>query len=286
MMTMTTTKTMTTLIRQTCFLAILLLPHLTSSTSNFNNYNAYHYDMTTPQFTPDGRLLQVEYASRAADHSFPLVLFRQNDITFLVTYGNRWISHHDTVILGMSGILADVRALLHHLSQHDDSHQQWYGTRVTDARQVAHIIGAKCQDHSFGGGLRPFGATLLVVGPHEVYQTDPSGSVIELDLTNTYYHMIGGTSEQQLLLKQHLDQIIDSESTVSIVLQNIVHAVYECHKDSTTKNSNHHEEDGNTNTKIHVALVSPNLGVYQLTNTQVKELLQRQHLVDKKDAKQ
>jgi len=31
-----------------------------SSSSSSANYSPYHYDMTVPQFTPDGRLLQVE----------------------------------------------------------------------------------------------------------------------------------------------------------------------------------------------------------------------------------
>jgi Proteasome subunit A N-terminal signature/Proteasome subunit len=45
-----------------------------TSSPNNNNYNPYQYDMTTPQFTPDGRLLQVEYATMASSNSLPLVV--------------------------------------------------------------------------------------------------------------------------------------------------------------------------------------------------------------------
>ena len=46
---------------------------LAESSSNSNsNYNPYQYDQTFPQFTPDGRLLQLEYARSAADHSAPI----------------------------------------------------------------------------------------------------------------------------------------------------------------------------------------------------------------------
>jgi len=59
-----------------CFVAsAFLFTFVTPSSSvNRNNYNVYNYDQTTPQFTPDGRLLQVEYASSAADLSPPLVV--------------------------------------------------------------------------------------------------------------------------------------------------------------------------------------------------------------------
>jgi len=45
-----------------------------SSSSNSNQYNAYNYDRTVMQFTPDGQLLQLGYASSTVDHSPPLVV--------------------------------------------------------------------------------------------------------------------------------------------------------------------------------------------------------------------
>jgi len=46
-------------------LAIALLNAAAASSRHNPRYAAYDYDLTTPQYTPDGRLLQVEYATNA-----------------------------------------------------------------------------------------------------------------------------------------------------------------------------------------------------------------------------
>jgi 20S proteasome alpha/beta subunit len=55
-----------------------------------SSYNVYNYDLSTPVFTPDGLLKQVEYASLSSSHSTPIVLLSSHCIkgcnqgTFLV----------------------------------------------------------------------------------------------------------------------------------------------------------------------------------------------------------
>ncbi|KAL7539135.1 hypothetical protein ACHAXR_012446 [Thalassiosira sp. AJA248-18] len=70
------------LILHLCLLFVpVILPNAVASSHDNHGgrhgrrYDAYNYDMTTPQFTPDGRLLQVEYATNACirDDSNPIV---------------------------------------------------------------------------------------------------------------------------------------------------------------------------------------------------------------------
>lgn len=51
---------------------VLVLPSLAMASSP-SSYSVYNYDQTTPIFTPDGRVMQTEYASLAPEHSSPLI---------------------------------------------------------------------------------------------------------------------------------------------------------------------------------------------------------------------
>lgn len=186
-----------------CAIAFLLLvPFVSSSSSssagNRNTYNVYNYDQTTPQFTPDGRLLQVEYASSAADRSPPLVVLEcispatdedgdEDDdsmlsypCTILITIPKQVHSPQNRIVIvnekdfvddqgsrsycvAMSGILSDSLALLQAgmkvAAQDSLQYQRPFGME-----SLTQALADECQSRVFAGGLRPYGSTLLLCG--------------------------------------------------------------------------------------------------------------------------
>ena len=193
-----------------CILASsILVPLVTSSSSaGRSNYNVYNYDQTTPQFTPDGRLLQVEYASNAADLSAPLVVLEfassenNNDdeasypCTVLITVPKQPFSPQNRIAIlekgdkksaycvAMSGILADSLALLQAGMKTASEHSLQF-KQVLDMESFVQVLADECQSRVFAGGLRPYGSTLLLCGYENdagsslIYQTDPSGGILQ-----------------------------------------------------------------------------------------------------------
>lgn len=228
----------------TASLSLVSSSSSSSSTASYSNYNAYQYDLTTPQFTPDGRLLQVEYASEAAQHSAPLVVARlrvlhadKNKSNHSNNHSNNRNHHkvtenrdqkespeqlqlpeteqteylvlmtlrsgvqerlivlpppdHDSVlssssshcanprnvpvtVIALSGVLADSLALLQRAAQdamdrrrqfgHDPADATTTSTSMNGPLHVAATLSRHCQQHAFGGGIRPYGSTLVVGG--------------------------------------------------------------------------------------------------------------------------
>lgn len=188
------------------------------SANGRTNYNAYNYDMA-PTFTPDGRLLQVEYASTASERSpHPVVALQWNGnadsdndndkepLVILMAAQPKSSPHHRILILpsrrsgshissspnnqmavAMTGVLADCLALVQVALQEGLEEFQSY-SRGLSVLEFTQSLANACQGHSFGGGLRPFGSTLLVAGmvptstsswSPQLYQTDPSGAIVE-----------------------------------------------------------------------------------------------------------
>ena len=225
-----------------CYI-IVSSPLVLSSSTNRNSYSAYNYDRTVSEFTPDGSLLQVEYASSAADLSPPLVILEcfspsssksidNNDhrqYLILLTVRKQANTPQNRIVIledkdeqskqgsnpdfpykyccVMSGILSDSLCLLQAGMKVAAQHSLRYQTSLGMAA-LTQVLADECQTRVFGGGLRPYGSTLLLCGfdracdeeaqleGHNeylssikrninhyrrplIYQTDPSGGIIQ-----------------------------------------------------------------------------------------------------------
>jgi 20S proteasome alpha/beta subunit len=263
-------------------LLLLLFPCVIPSVSSSNqNYNAYNYDMTTPQFTPDGRLLQVEYASKAATHSSPCVIWKppqgtDDEITLIMTakssrkIQNRLIPLSETTAVCLSGVVSDSLALLSKVYEVQDNNRRLYGSALTEL-QIANSIAISCQRHSFGGGLRPYGSTMVIVSPKGILQTDPSGAVLTVN-TDAKLHVVGGSTSSaeelrrttQLLLLQQHQRAETPETTLANALLALAKAVLE---------TSLGENDPLDNAWLEVMVVSKKQGIHKLTNDQIERLL-------------
>lgn len=242
-----------------------------------SNYNPYKYDTGNVMFTPDGRLLRVEYAIKATEYSAPIYLVRlTNDVIVMACAVNRnneatvmdrlivLPQHSDknndpssTIVVSVAGVLADGLALLQKLQ--DDllrEFQYFGGTHQTSALHVAETLARYCQQNSLFGGIRPYGAMVWTMGfddndELEIFQTSPSGAIQRLSLRDDGGPLVLGDRSDTNLLKK-LETSTPSE-TISRIAKLL----------STDK------------TEPELLLVSSTRGALKLTRDQVQSYLQR-----------
>ncbi len=249
-----------------------------------SQYNGYQYDMTGAQFTPDGRLLQVEYASAAADHSSPVMVQPiDTDLCLVCTthragvYTERLVliptgsltTKQPPIVVALSGILADNMALLEIVQEKRWEQMQLY-ERPLSASEVAQTIADECQKKAFGGGIRPFGATLLVCGIDKVYQTDPSGGILETSYETLLRQedksqkavVVGGAANSARSLKRQLASILTNDNT----RKQIKEILSLMRSEQTNRFADEDEME------LEAVLISKSRGVLKLTANQIADL--------------
>ena len=148
------------------------------------------YDRAITMFSPDGRLLQVEYAKKTvkqgstaigivckdgvvliADKRIvdPLIIPESVEKIFMID---------DHIIATASGILSDARVLIERAQIKAQQHQVTFDTPVDVDEIVKDVCNLK-QMCTQSGGLRPFGVALLIAGVDQqnpkLFETDPTG---------------------------------------------------------------------------------------------------------------
>jgi len=228
------------------------------------------YDRAITMFSPDGRLLQVEYAKKTVRQGSTAIGLTCKDGVIFVTDKRivdslvvsesveKIFKIDNHIMATASGILSDARVLIERAQVKGQQHRVTYGSPIDTITIVRDICNLK-QICTQSGGLRPFGVSVLVAGIDEdkarLYETDPTGIYFEYKAT-----AIGeGEVEIEEILKKEYKEDMTMDDGLALSIKSLkkvlgdnfkadrVDAAYISNKDKKFKK--YTKEDINNNLK-------------------------------------
>ncbi len=182
------------------------------------------YDRAITMFSPDGRLLQVEYAKKTVKQGSTAIGVVCSDGVLLVTDKRivdklivsdaieKIFQLDDHMGATAAGIISDARVLIERAQMTAQQHRVTYDTEI-DVLSIVKDVAALKQICTQSGGLRPFGVSLLIAGVDStgpaLYETDPTGIYFKYKAT-----AIGEAEEQveEVLHKEYKDSITTDDA--------------------------------------------------------------------------
>lgn len=149
------------------------------------------YDLSASQFSPDGRVFQVEYAMKAVENSGTVVGLRGCDgvvfaIEKLVTSklyepgANQRIFNIDRHVgMAVAGLIADARQIVEIARKEASSYRQQYGVSVP-VKYLNDRTSMYMHAYTLYSAIRPYGCSVIMGSYDEqdgpaMYMIDPSG---------------------------------------------------------------------------------------------------------------
>ena len=155
----------------------------------FSQPSQFGYDKATVIFSPDGRIIQVEYAREAVKMGSIavgiktdqyVVLAGQKRTFELIESADKVFKIDDHIASTFSGYSADGRALLQRARIEAQIERITYGEKI-DPEVLSEKIGDYLQSFTQYGGVRPFGIAVLFGSVYELetslYFIDPGGAI-------------------------------------------------------------------------------------------------------------
>lgn len=149
------------------------------------------YDLSASQFSPDGRVFQIEYAGKSVENSGTVIGLRGKDgvvlaVEKLITSklyepesGTRIFTIDSSIGMAISGMIADGRAIVDIARQEAANYRQQYD-RPIPLKQLNDRLSSYFHAYTLYSAVRPFGVSVILAswteetGP-EMYMIDPSG---------------------------------------------------------------------------------------------------------------
>ena len=189
------------------------------------NHQIMGYDRAITMFSPDGRLLQVEYAKKTVKQGSTAIGMVCEDGILLCTDKRivdklivpesveKIFQIDDHILATASGILSDARVLIERAQLEAQKHKLTYGSPIDTLSVVKDVCNLK-QVCTQSGGLRPFGVSTLIAGIDEdgpkLFETDPTGIYFRYNATVIGE---GETEIEKILHDKYKENITIEEAT-------------------------------------------------------------------------
>ena len=178
--------------------------------------------MAITQFSPEGRLFQVEYAIEAVRRGTTAIVCRnKNSVVFAVekkssplqeesSMSEKIFKIDDHIGVAIAGLTADARVLIDRARVQAQVNILNYDEKISVKDCTINICEYK-QVFTQNAGVRPFGVSFLVAGIDadgpSLYLTDPSGA-----FWNYFAFAIGsGATEARAYLEEHYKEDMSDE---------------------------------------------------------------------------
>lgn len=169
-------------------------------------HQAMGYDRTATMFSPEGTILQVEYANKSvrlgsasigmvcSDGIFILADRRVKDKLVVQQSANKIYEIDSHIIASAAGITSDARVLIERAQVLAQQHRITYDSPIEPELIIKEICNIKQQFTQFGGA-RPFGVSIMLAGikdkKPELYTSEATGNYFSY-----YANAIGENDEK------------------------------------------------------------------------------------------
>eukprot|EP00111_Clytia_hemisphaerica_P016101 TCONS_00047654-protein len=201
------------------------------------------YDLSAHQFSPDGRVFQVEYADKAVSNSSTAVGIRCKDgvifgVEKLVTSklyepgtGKRIFTIDRHVGMAVAGLISDARQLVSVARDEAAHYRSVYGGPIP-LKYLVDKISGYIHAYTLYSALRPFGCSVFLGsyekldGP-ELYMIEPSG------VSYGYYGCASGKARQNA--KTEIEKLQLENLTCKEAVKEVAKIIYVVHDEVKDK---------------------------------------------------
>ena len=188
------------------------------------------YDRSATMFSPDGHILQVEYAEKTVQLGTASIGIKTNEGVVIVadkgkkdklivpSSAEKIYEIDEHIIASAAGIISDARILINQARLLAQQHKVTYDSPIEIESVIREISDIK-QQYTQHPGVRPFGVALMIAGKNgkesKLYTSDITGNYFEYNAI-----AIGENNEKiKDMLRKEYKKDLTIEQSIKLALQ-------------------------------------------------------------------